>query len=61
MTNSKRRCIPGTVGELKWYFERRQNAPTSVDAQTKAFLVRATEVFSTPPVHNRLSTLAETW
>jgi hypothetical protein len=48
---------PATVGELKWYFERRQKAATSVDAQTKAFLVRAAEVFSAP----RFTTVYRRW
>jgi hypothetical protein len=48
---------PGTVGELKWYLERRQKAATSVDAQTKAFLVRAAEVFGAP----RFTTVYRRW
>jgi hypothetical protein len=48
---------PGTVGDLKWYFERRQKPSASVDAQTKAFLVRAAEVFGAP----RLTTVYRRW
>jgi hypothetical protein len=38
-----------TIGELKWYFEHRQQAiGQSVHPQTQAFLDRASQVFNTP-------------
>jgi hypothetical protein len=38
-----------TINELKWYFEHRQKAASSpADAQTRAFLNRAAQVYGTP-------------
>jgi hypothetical protein len=38
-----------TIGELKWYFEHRQQAiGHGVNVQTQAFLERAAQVFNTP-------------
>jgi hypothetical protein len=38
-----------TIGELKWYFEHRQQVTgQGVHAQTQAFLDRAAQVFNTP-------------
>jgi hypothetical protein len=49
--------LPATVSELKWYFNHRRAAGTSVDSQLRAFLDRAAQVFSTP----RLTRLYQRW